>query len=92
MGFCCVSAEMILLSMFAICNTKPLQLQGAAPAWAASAAAYITGPCNTGVHPDVATVVVLFVCLPGCIVKQCINVYQLATAAQQIAELDNKSD
>jgi hypothetical protein len=92
MAFCCVSAEVTLLCMFAICNTLPLSLLGAAPDWVAGLSALITGPCNSGMQPDVATVGTLFLCLPGCIVKQCVNVYQLATAATRIAELDEKTD
>lgn len=87
-----MSAEVILLCIFGICNTLPLAALGFAPTWAANATSRITGPCNAGMQPDVAPVVLLFFCLPGCIVKQCINVYQLTTAAQQIAELDEKAE
>lgn len=88
MGFCCVSAEVILLCMFAVCNEVPLAALGAAPAWATGASSLMTGQCNAAMQPDVAAVAVLILCLPGCIVKQCINVYQLTTAAQQVARLD----
>lgn len=92
MGFCCVSAEVILLCMFAVCNTQPLLVLGVGPAWAVDASTIITGRCNSEMHPDIAAVSLLFICLPGCVVKQCINVYQLATAAQQIVELDEKTE
>jgi hypothetical protein len=77
--------------MFGICNVVPLKVLGTAPGWAAALSALITGPCNSGIQPDVATVGILFLCLPGCAVKQCVNVYQLATAAARIAELDEKA-
>ena len=92
MGFCCVSAEVILLCMFAVCNTQPLEVLGVGPAWTVGASSVITGRCNSDMQPDVVAVSLLLLCLPGCIVKQCVNVYQLATAAQQIAEMDEKSE
>jgi hypothetical protein len=91
MAFCCVSAEVMLLCMFGMCNVLPLKVLGDAPAWAASLSSLISGSCNFG-KPDVAVVGILFLCMPGAMVKQCVNMYQLATAATKIAELDGKEE
>jgi len=62
-GYCCVSAELTYVTMFALVYAKE------------------------GILQQVASVL-LKVCIPGCTVKQIVNVFQLTTSCYAVAEYD----
>lgn len=92
MGLCCVSAEVVLLCVYGICSKLHMGTLWESASLAASASSLVTGQCNVGMEADAISISLLLICLPGCILKQYINVHQLVTSAQHIAQLDQKAD
>eukprot|EP00892_Ulva_mutabilis_P007473 jgi/Ulvmu1/5098/UM021_0115.1 len=89
MAACCISAEVSFLCIFSMCHTTPLHLAGGAPQWATAASAWLTGSC-TARTPDAVLASIALLSVPGCLMKQVVNAYQLAASADMIVELDSK--
>jgi len=85
-AYCCVGAEVLYLALYLLTVPKyqhwpALPIDGAFMVPVLGAAA--TGPLS------LASVVALL-CLPGCLTKQIVNVFQLLSSAAVIAEYDRK--
>jgi len=63
-GYCCVSAEITYVTMFALAHAA-----------------------EEGLLQQIARVL-LKLCIPGCTVKQIVNVFQLTTSCNAVAEHD----
>ena len=68
-GYCCVSAEITYVTMFAL--------------------AHATSETNGEAFINLIKSI-LFVCVPGCTIKQIVNVFQLLTSCNAVAMSDAK--
>jgi hypothetical protein len=89
MGFCCISCEVLYLCTFSMCHPMPPKWSQPAPASLQYAATVISS-CRPSTAADLLPVVLQFVALPGLVVKQIVNVYQLLEAARKLIELEQK--
>lgn len=91
MGFCCVSCEVLYLSTYALCHPGTPRWTAAAPEALHGAAEWAAG-CTVPSGADAAIVALQLLALPGVLVKQVVNVWQLLEAMRKLAVLDSKSE
>jgi CDP-diacylglycerol--inositol 3-phosphatidyltransferase len=89
MAFCCISCETMYLSIFNLCHSAALRVSGQAPASLVRALAWVLG--ELGPDPDILSALILLASIPGFILKQFVNFYQLTTAADKLVRWESKA-
>lgn len=91
MGFCCVSCEVLYLTTYALCHPNTPQWTAAAPASVLQASQWAAG-CAVPSAADALIVALQLLAVPGVLVKQVVNVWQLLEAMHKLARLEGKSE
>jgi hypothetical protein len=89
MGFCCVSCEVLYLSIYAICHPRTPTFSLRAPHAFGSVVQWVTGCACSNV--DLLPAALVLLTLPGCVVKQVVNVYQLRGAMVKLVALERNA-
>jgi CDP-diacylglycerol--inositol 3-phosphatidyltransferase len=91
MGFCCISCEVLYLSIYAVCHPLAPKRTFLAPKPMLAVVQWTTG-CVGAKYADFLPTALICVALVGCATKQVVNAHQLVGAMQRLAALEKKTD